>query len=590
MSTSKIFIILILALLAACNETSKSKLLLIQKTNATDPFKNTIVKSQFFTILPSKDNIIESENGNVVFIPEGTFIDRLGNKVKDSLKIEFAEVSTIEDYIMSNITIGDSDHIYAFCNAFFINATMQGEQLDINKEKSIYIEIASTKNIELIKGYRDDKGNMSWNESISPVKYLIPVDFDFLNFYPEGFESEIDKGLPFKGHKILTKTLSDSLYYSFAPELDSKGHYNWNHTIMIDLIPLFFNHHPEIKSDTTILINFCGINPASIKAIKDKKFQHTFLATREFELRLKAIFKTCNNNYLELYVNNLNKNLWEVDSLVAEKLGKSDSMYQTFRDFTAERLTNVKLSDNKAKLLSDYYLEQKTKIEDKLQKIKNEIIQEKEKQEKIIEQKSDEYRNLLEKRFTYRMKKFGFEMTSLGWYNAVNEISIDQVDTFQLNVSVVNGRDFDRVYTYVINPNIRSIFSLLSLDNIKFNHVFAEDPYLLLWKNQKFNVIGVGYKNEQLSYNLNESTQQPVINIELMLNQSDIKDFKQAIKKYNTLYNKENKILVDLEYQAFFYKEQRRKAKELEEIIFITKLRKIVFPCCDFETKEHLSK
>jgi hypothetical protein len=61
------------------------------------------------------------------------------------------------------------------------------------------------------------------------------------------------------------------------------------------------------------------------------------------------------------------------------------------------------------------------------------------------------------------------------------------------------------------------------------------------------------------------------------------------LKALSTGYNQENKIMVDLEYKSFFYKEKRRKENEKAEMIFINKLRAKVFPCCDwFETEDKL--
>ena len=51
----------------------------------------------------------------------------------------------------------------------------------------------------------------------------------------------------------------------------------------------------------------CGVNPASVKTIWNRKFNNTNLATKEFEERMPYIHQTCNNSILELYINNLDK-------------------------------------------------------------------------------------------------------------------------------------------------------------------------------------------------------------------------------------------------------------------------------------------
>jgi hypothetical protein len=89
---------------------------------------------------------------------------------------------------------------------------------------------------------------------------------------------------------------------------------------------------------------------------------------------LKAIFATCDNTILELYVNNLNKNLWEIDEIAAEKLGSSSSEYQKFIEFASYKQTSVKLSDRKAELLAEHYKRNKDRIEKNLQNLKKRYI------------------------------------------------------------------------------------------------------------------------------------------------------------------------------------------------------------------------
>jgi hypothetical protein len=67
---------------------------------------------------------------------------------------------------------------------------------------------------------------------------------------------------------------------------------------------------------------------------------------------------------------------------------------------------------------------------------------------------------------------------------------------------------------------------------------------------------------------------------------SNYRTFKKDLRKYTWGYKKENKILVDLEYQAFFHKEQKRKQAQIEESAFMDKLRPYVFPCCNLGFSE----
>ena len=94
------------------------------------------------------------------------------------------------------------------------------------------------------------------------------------------------------------------------------------------------------------LYNCKGIDPASIKVIKSNKYANTFIATRDFEKRLKEIHKTRRPELLDIYLKNLELDLSKCDSMVEEKLSKSNASALKFMDFARENLGNV----NKRKL------------------------------------------------------------------------------------------------------------------------------------------------------------------------------------------------------------------------------------------------
>jgi hypothetical protein len=232
------------------------------------------------------------------------------------------------------------------------------------------------------KGVRDDKGNMNWIEPKELDKFLITVDIHSLDFLPQGFQTEVDKGMPYKNYKIATQGLTDSLYYQlsvtdrsaliqgFVPTNYNESYYNKEKQIVKGKYTsnsYLVNQNDDAATDSFISnLNF-GIDPAIIKVIKSDQFQNTFIATKEFESRLKIIFKTCNNEVLNTYINNLNKNLYEVDSLAAIALGENQYQ-QDFINFSQQRLTKVKQADKYADLLKGYYKKQLSKVKSELEK------------------------------------------------------------------------------------------------------------------------------------------------------------------------------------------------------------------------------
>lgn len=99
---------------------------------------------------------------------------------------------------------------------------------------------------------------------------------------------------------------------AFAAEIYAK----WNNTIMtpaavsnadIDAIYDYVDHVPSCQ----------GIEPAKVKTIWQPRFDRTNLATRDFEERMRALHYTCDNAALDVYANNLDKDLSWCDSIVS---------------------------------------------------------------------------------------------------------------------------------------------------------------------------------------------------------------------------------------------------------------------------------
>lgn len=93
------------------------------------------------------------------------------------------------------------------------------------------------------------------------------------------------------------------------------------------------------------------IPPSKVLAVWNPKFDHTILATQEFEDRMKAIHETCNEKVFNLYVKNLNEPLWKLDER-AMKMG-----YANFKTFADQRVGRVRVDDAHQKNLDIFYKE-----------------------------------------------------------------------------------------------------------------------------------------------------------------------------------------------------------------------------------------
>tara|TARA_Y100000782_G_scaffold115555_1_gene160111 strand:- start:5446 stop:7470 length:2025 start_codon:yes stop_codon:yes gene_type:complete len=576
----RIFITLAIAVLFT-HCTSSQLELNTQKFSPNDPFAKTMVPSQFFELDPTTNQVIEGEEGTVISIPKGAFLLN-GKPYEEKVKLELAEALTLDKMILSNLNTTSNGNPLETGGMLYLKATTEdGEELTIDPENQLYIEIPTEEVKEgmmTYKGERDSDGNMNWVDPQPLEKYLIPVDFSQLDFYPEGFEKAVKKGLPYKKHKTASPQLLDSLYYSFSVSDGSfltQGFVQTDHNEPMSS-PQYDTTEVEAGYEAVDTGITCEIDPAIIKTIRSEKFATTFIATREFETRLQVIFKTCKNEILELYINNLDKNLWEVDEMAAKKLGEHDQA-ETFKTFAAEKLTTVKDGAKHAQQLKAYYAKALKKNKAELEKAKKKV-------EKALQQKNKEadklvkaYKKLLTQRENYRMNKYGFEWQNNGWVN-VDRGTVPKV-IVPLNILVKNGNEFDRVYTYVIYKTIESVYRLNSKGKTKFHVGRSEEPVTMIIANQEAVAISIGYKGEipylATTPFITNQTKEITYNLKL----SSKEQLQQTLNSYSH-YTKENRIEEELKYLKKLYTEKRRQEKLRNESYFLSQLNRKVFPCC----------
>lgn len=91
------------------------------------------------------------------------------------------------------------------------------------------------------------------------------------------------------------------------------------------------------------------ILPSKVLSFWKPAFNNTLLSTREFERRMEVIHSLCDNDLLDLYTNNLNAPMVELDRKAVE-MG-----YSEFSAFVLENVGAVELDNPHAALLASFY-------------------------------------------------------------------------------------------------------------------------------------------------------------------------------------------------------------------------------------------
>ena len=567
----------------------------------SDPFVKEMTASQFFEVQTDKDNTVEGQKGSIIAIPKGCFLDESGNVIDKPVKIEFTEALGMADMVLSNLTTSSDGKLLESGGMIYFHAmTKDGKAVKINPAKPVYIEVPTANRkagMQLYSGTRDKNGNMNWVDPKPLQNYLIPVNADLLDFYPEGFEEAVQKHLPYKNHKVLTKELTDSLYYSFsmsmqgypvaAPAKVEERKVDIREPAQYENIVTKRGGRKYTDSVGTGKILMpkdssrrLGIDPAIIKTIRSPKYAGTLLSTREFEKRLKFIFSTCRQDLLDIYIKNIDRNLWEIDEMAAKKFS-SNSYNNPFLDFAKEKLTNVKDAGAIAAQLQGYYESHLRDVKNKLEKVYRQAQKKREVEKEKFEKVAEEYQQILVKRENYRMPKYGFTMTDQGWKNIDTGLAEKPWKYSSLEVTIKSTDNFDRSYSYIILNPLRSLYGMIkSEDNEKvFTTQFQGSAQMPMPKDECIAIV-VAYKGEDVYFVKKNFIAEKGKKLSLSPEKISKEDLKKELGSFN-LDGKINSVKVDLKYQELIYKENKKREEETREAEMLDELYHIINLCCD---------
>ena len=311
-------------------------------------YADTALAAQSFIINGSKDTVIETKAGIVLAIPAGCFLDKDGNHVKGKVEFVIKEALDAVAIIHAGLSTTSNGKLIETGGMFFIDARHNGDALGIDPKNNIYAQVPADNikaGMQLFHGERMADGAINWVKPVPIERDLVPVDINTLNFYPPHFLDSIAKW----GYDIKNKKLTDSLYYSLAAlfTITSPNKDTLKEALISKLA----------KADSGVTIREsadCAINPSKIKAIWNNNFQNTLVATREFEERLQTIHFSLNAPHtLDLYLNNLDKPLYQIDSLAASK--DTTESGRAFLKFAARHDGKVNITKKQLRQLMAYY-------------------------------------------------------------------------------------------------------------------------------------------------------------------------------------------------------------------------------------------
>jgi hypothetical protein len=574
-----------------------------------------LLPSQKFTINASKDTVIETDGGITFAIPANCFLDESGKPVEGNVDFDVREALDASSIMQAGLTTMSDSKQLETAGMFYINAKKNSSPLKIDPSKSIYTEVPSIQekrgDMQLFDGAVTNEGNINWVNPQPIENFLTPVDILSLNFYPPGYLDSLRKW----GYNEKDKRFTDSLYYSFAYLFNNQEIVNEGiehvETEVSDTIQLTEQPNRIFERDSFYKIK--GINPSKIKAIWNKNFLNTLIATREFEQRLKLIHKSCDNNLLDLYINKIGERLSHIDSMAAEQ--STGEIRKGFLAFASRNEGRVKLNSTVMKKLGEYYSMKVKAFTEAAAKTENEywrkqmLLEHKANVKKSTHSREDIKResenlqkeydiNLTEACRQLGIKKpkpltgnsvYGVPITTTGWKNldafvlesTINRTTLDYTDKngkkavikyLPITISINDYKKFDRLYVYMLSDKLNS-FMRFKQEGNKFDEKLNE---LMNYK-----IICLGYIGDSTYiYEINEAQPKIYNSIELGYIEKNV-----LTKKLNGINNKGQSegMIKELDYWEIEINEVKRKKLVNDNLMLKRKIIQVVLPCYHME-------
>ncbi|MEL6969999.1 MAG: cytochrome c [Bacteroidota bacterium] len=563
----------------------------------------SLPSEQLFQIDPTRDTILYGDDGLRLFIPANSFRFPKGDLVQDEVEINLIEALHPADQILL-----DANGKFPL-GAARIEAWQKNEQLQMVKGAKVLIQFPNPTNtggLSLRSGTLKRKGDIKWSKGGNAKNFLVPVDFRTLPFHPPAFSKELGNCLPFGKFERHSLALADSLYFSFAggriPDLTNgllqtqmnealyqphQEFFNWKYTAQSYL------NEPEVEdkaythgADTwPNMDNSCGIDPGKVQAAKSDDFSQTFLATPAFAERLAVLLEIGEESLLDLYLDNLEKDLWEIDEQVKTRLQNAQHpKAETFAAFAVQGLTNTKEGEHYAELFRTTLSNRMAVYGEELNRQHAAIAAALKTENEQVASLTAAYQDLLWQREQHRMQALTFELTSTGWIwpHPEPEIAKDTVARVQLFVEVEERHKFDECYVYAVFLKQGSIYRLNEKRPGLFVVGSQPEPWMWMKLHQSAKVVAVAYRGErvyaaELPYRTGSDEA-----LELELKRTSRKDLRATLR-FRGAAGRANRIAADLSYLRQFKVERERQSALWSQHYALGLLAAKAYPACNDE-------
>lgn len=562
------------------------------------------------TIDPKTDTTLLNPNGLVVDIPKGAFIDEAGKAITKPVRVTLLEAIDGVDIMKAGLSTMSGDTLLETGGMFYLDAQVDGKRASIDPGKPLTVMVPADKadpRMMLYEGVMNAEGIVDWRNPQPLTRSLVPVDISTLDFYPPGYLAKVAE----LGKDATDKGYTDSLYWSFsgiAPTRVTGDNYS-------SIMP-----RDEVEKDLTLADSLVGelrycmvyppydhLDPAKVQAIWNERFNGTNLATREFEERMREIHRTCDDQVLDLYANNLDKDLSQLDSM-AVRMGHGG-----FASFALRNDGRVDLPEHAAERLRNVYAEWSQRYAEVARKTQEEFDQKEaqadqqafqhqmDRQMKDLQQDSERFSKEFNANLRSVYDQLGYPMpppapprsafavpvTNPGWWNVDKAVlaattsrsSLSYTDdrsgktatlTYTpVTIEMSDKNSFSELRVYLIPRELNSYQRVMET-----NGVFTEKLNALF----QYDLVCMGRKNGQLYAATQERIAAPG-SITITMQPTDEETLRRMVHTPQMTASLVSDLVEQSRYLEWLELEAKRQQAKAKREEFRSALMAVVFPC-----------
>ena len=548
--------------------------------------------AQTYLINASRDTVIETKKGIVLAISSRSFRDEDNRPVTGQVQVVMKEALDPASVMTAGLSTRSDTQMLSTGGMFFLDARQQGHILHIDTIRPITVQIPATEDragMQLYKGKRMSNGTINWVDPHPLERSLVSVDIQTLDFYPPHYLNSLQAW----GYDSRDKRFTDSLYYSFS----------------------YFFHHPKIDmhignedldfgflANDSDRVKNCGLDPAKIKTIWSPEFQNTIISTREFEERLRSLYYLGDNDLLDLYINHLDWNLSDIDSLVATQ-SLSSHYKHIFQAFADRHVGKVGNASPQLRQLAVYYKMKAQAYAAALSKTESDFwarqkeldstsdAKRQQHQEDSFRRVAQNFRQEFDINFKEACRQLGYDttinslppsqsvytatITTTGWCNidravtasTLTRTTLDYTDSATMKKAVIrylpvsfqiaDWKSLSRLYVYLL-PDKLSSFMLMSGSE----GVYTEKLNELL----KYDLVCIGYKGDQAWY-YHQGDIRPAVYTNIQLKSVSAEELASQLNQAGNLTQAEE-LRKENSFSEFDIQDQKRRKrlKDLREL------------------------